>query len=395
MTDTSAIGSRVRDARKLRGLTQKELARLSGLSVSLVRKLEQGEYGGIRLETVHKLAIALRVQTSALAVGGDAPAPDRENAPQWEAVRRVLDGERRGEPADAPTLDGVRAGAAVVDGLYRDSRLAEMGVTLPALLRDADVLVAVSCGGELAQARGARSRVRLVAASLMIQAREFGTAWRTLAGAMDDAPGMLGQVAVASQMCFSLVRQGRLAEARDLALRWTDDTEPRLTRASRDELAAWAGLMVWASTAAARDNMPDVAAESIRLARMAAAGTNGDFIPEYTPWHLTGPTMVALAQAENAIVTGQPATTLAIGARLERRGVAGHYVRHRLDVACAHATLRQFPEAMQVLVQLRETVPEWLACQRYAADTLARIIRHRRMLSPEMREMADFLHLAA
>lgn len=26
-----------------------------------------------------------------------------------------------------------------------------------------------------------------------------------------------------------------------------------------------------------------------------------------------------------------------------------------LDVACAHATLRQFPEAMQVLAQLRES----------------------------------------
>ncbi len=122
MTDTSAIGSRVRDARKLRGLTQKELARLSGLSVSLVRKLEQGEYGGIRLETVHKLAIVLRVKTSALAVGGDAPAPVHESGAQWEQVRRVLDGEQGSEPADVPTLDGMQAGAAGVDALYRDSQ---------------------------------------------------------------------------------------------------------------------------------------------------------------------------------------------------------------------------------------------------------------------------------
>lgn len=91
--DSNAIGSRVRDNRKLRGLTQQELARLSGLSVSLVRKLEQGEYGGIRLETVHKLAIALKVHTSALAVG-----------------RRRLAGHagagRRGQP------DVLRAGAS-------------------------------------------------------------------------------------------------------------------------------------------------------------------------------------------------------------------------------------------------------------------------------------------
>lgn len=172
MPDTSAIGSRVRESRKLRGLTQQELARLSGVSVSLVRKLEQGEYGGIRLETVHRLAIALKVQTSALAVGGDAPAPVRESAPKWEPVRRVLDGERASEPPDAPTLGGVQAGAASVDVLYRDSRLAEMGVVLPGLLRDADALVSLASGDALSEARAARSRVRLVAASLMIQARE-------------------------------------------------------------------------------------------------------------------------------------------------------------------------------------------------------------------------------
>jgi transcriptional regulator with XRE-family HTH domain len=394
LTDTSAIGTRVRETRKRRGLTQKELAQLSGVSISLVRKLEQGDYGGVRLDTVHKLAVALRVQTSVLAVGGDAPVPDRESTTRWEPIRRALDGEHGGEPAAEPTLAGLQAGAAGVDALYRASRLTEMGVVLPELLRDADALVAASVNGTLIAARTARSRVRLVAASLMVQAREFETAGRTLAGAMDDAADMLGQVAVASQMCFALVRQGRLADARDLAVQWADDTEPKLTQATGEELTAWAGLLIWASTAAARDNMPDMAAETIRLARMAVAGTNGDFIPVHTPWHLVGPTMVALAQAENAMVTGRPDTTLAIGARLERRGVAGQYVRHRLDVAHAHASLRQFPEAMQVVVQLRETAPEWLACQRYAADILGKIIRRRRVLSPEMREMADFLHLA-
>ena len=59
MSDISAIGARVREVRKRRGLTQGELARVSGVSVSLVTKLEQGWYGGMRLETVHKVAVAL------------------------------------------------------------------------------------------------------------------------------------------------------------------------------------------------------------------------------------------------------------------------------------------------------------------------------------------------
>jgi hypothetical protein len=137
-----------------------------------------------------------------------------------------------------------------------------------------------------------------------------------------------------------------------------------------------------------------MADETIRLARMATAGTNGDFVPAHTPWHLVGPTMVALARAENAVVTGQPAVTLAIGAQLERRDVAAQYVRHRLDVASAHASLRQHAEGMAVLLQLRSTAPDWLACQRYAADILSDVIRSRRTLSPEMRDLADFMRLS-
>jgi len=51
VNESYVIGNKVREARKRRGLTQRELSRLSGVSVSLITKLEQGEYGGIRLET--------------------------------------------------------------------------------------------------------------------------------------------------------------------------------------------------------------------------------------------------------------------------------------------------------------------------------------------------------
>jgi hypothetical protein len=45
-----------------------------------------------------------------------------------------------------------------------------MEAELPALLRDADCLVAVSVDGAQAAARSVRGRVRVIAGSLMIQA---------------------------------------------------------------------------------------------------------------------------------------------------------------------------------------------------------------------------------
>jgi transcriptional regulator with XRE-family HTH domain len=38
--ETYTVGERVRDVRKRRGLSQRQLADLSGVSVSLIRKLE-------------------------------------------------------------------------------------------------------------------------------------------------------------------------------------------------------------------------------------------------------------------------------------------------------------------------------------------------------------------
>jgi transcriptional regulator with XRE-family HTH domain len=58
VNEGQAIGARLREVRKRRGLTQRELARLSEVSLSFIRKLEQGNYsGGVRLETIHRLAV--------------------------------------------------------------------------------------------------------------------------------------------------------------------------------------------------------------------------------------------------------------------------------------------------------------------------------------------------
>jgi len=74
MNQARTLGDRVREARRRRGLTQRDLARLSGLSLSLVRKLEQDERGDIRIETAHKLAASLGVRTTTLIGDRHLPA---------------------------------------------------------------------------------------------------------------------------------------------------------------------------------------------------------------------------------------------------------------------------------------------------------------------------------
>jgi transcriptional regulator with XRE-family HTH domain len=390
--DSAMIGARLREVRKRRGLTQRELARLSGVSLSLIRKLEQGDYeNGLRLETVRRMAVALSVPTSALAISGSPQPPDAESVMRWEPVRRALEGRPGSEPDEEPTLDGVRAAAGEALRLFRGGSLTDLAEFLPPLLADVDALVGSGTDGAQVAARAERSRVRVIAGSLLVHTWQFPAAERAFTLAMDDADGPLAQIAVTGQRCFALTRQGLLTECRETAVRHAQAAEPRLSSATREELAAWGGLLLWGAGASVRDNRPDDADAMIRLARAAAAVAGSDFVPPHAPWHRFGPSVVAVAEAENALIRDRPDRTLEIGRRL--RSQARGYARHRLDVAAAHVALRQYPEAVGVLQNLRSARPQWLPQQRYAGRILGQIIGRRRTLTAEMRDLADYLRL--
>jgi transcriptional regulator with XRE-family HTH domain len=390
----TTLGQRIQAVRKRCGLTQSELARAASVSPSLIRKLEQGEINDTRLETAHKIAAALGVPTSALVPGGDAPVPDPQSLIAWQPVRSALEGAPAAGLPEEPTLEGVKSTFRGMLPLLLASRLAELGAVLPALLRDADALVATSVNGTHTRARALRAQIRQVAGALMLHTWQFETASKAFDLAMSDADDPLLAMSVVEERCWGLIRQGRLAETRELAFRWADDHEPEIS-ADKNELAAWGRLLIRASTAAVRDNQPGQAQDALRLARMAAAAADQDFTLPYAPWHIFGPMTVLLATAENATIQDSPQMTLNIARRLTKTRLPVHKYApsHRLDVAQAHVTLRQYPEAVSVLQQLRHRRPQWLPRQRHASDILGKIIQRRRTLTPDMRDLASFISL--
>jgi transcriptional regulator with XRE-family HTH domain len=391
--DETSLGQRIQSVRKRRGLTQSELARTAGVSASLIRKLEQGEITDTRLETAHKIAAALGVATSVLVPGGDAPVPDPKSLVAWQPVRSALEGEPSPDLPDEPTLEGVSSTFRGMLPLLVASRLTELGAVLPGLLRDVDALVAGSVNGTQARARVLRAQIRQVAGALMLHTWQFGTAEKAFDLAMSDADDPLIAMSVVEERCWGLIRQGKVAQTRELAFRWADDHEPPFS-ANRDHLAAWGRLLIRAAAASVRDNEPDQAGDALRLARMAAAGMERDFTLPYAPWHVFGPLTVLVASAENASIQDNPQATLDIATRLTARLPVRKYApSHRLDVAQAHVTLRQYPEAVGVLQQLRHERPEWLPRQRHASDIMEKIIHRRRTLTPDMRDLAAFINL--
>src|SRR5436305_369667 len=120
------LGDRLRSIRKRRGLTQQELADRSGVSVQLVRLLEQGEQERTRTETAGKLATALRVETSALIVTPDSDDPEPNDVELWTDVRRALAGIYPADDStEPPTLEGVTETFAEAKPLFRGGEFAQ------------------------------------------------------------------------------------------------------------------------------------------------------------------------------------------------------------------------------------------------------------------------------
>ncbi|MFG1794102.1 helix-turn-helix domain-containing protein [Nocardia sp. NPDC049149] len=383
-------GERLKNARKRVGLKQHELATASGVSLSQITKIEQGDYTP-RLETLRALAIAMRMNTSDLQIGNDAEQADPDTSDLWAPVRRALLGQDVPDdvPEEPATSDGVRTAFDEMRPLIDQHRYREISAMLPALLRDADTL-------EGQQGRSVRARVLTTTGWMLTQNRQFEAAATTLNRAIDASVDRGSAVAAVNVLVWAHLRQGQLTEARDLAVKWADDIEPRFSRATAAQLALWGRLWLYVANAAVRDNSPGETADALSLAKAAGDRIGHEMLYDPNPNRTFGPVTVAQITGECHVIADDPARALAIAEaapKLVFAPSAAGRLRHRLDVAHAHAQLRQYPEAMGTLQELRDFAPEWLVQQRYARDILGKIIAKRRTLTAEMRELADQIRL--
>lgn len=383
MPHSTHIGARLREVRKRRGLSQRDLATASGVSLSLIRKLEQGELPSTRMETARNLAIALRVPTTTL-LKRDPHQPDATTTGQWTPVRTALDTP----PAaldEEPTTEGVAAALDATEPLFATVNLTDLAVLLPPLLRDADALT-----GTDRRTRAVQERTLQLAGWLLTQTHQYETAADALNRALDIAADRLTGAATINTRCWLLLRQGHFDESLDLATQWADDIEPRMSRATPAELSAWGWMLLRAAGASVRDNRPGDAAHALKLARSASVAVGHEDTAGVDRLRTFGPATVTQHMVEHANLTDQPDRVLALAAKMPPGTLtASNRGRHQLNVADAHARLHDYGSATTILQSVHEVQPQWLAQQRYARDIMTRVIGRRRTLTPQMRVLAD------
>lgn len=391
MQEGNTLGERLASVRKRRGLTQRELATASGLSVSLIKKLEQGERSDVRIETARKIAEALRVPTTMLiSRRGDGDEAYQDIAETWEPVRRALVGQVPLSDEQA-TPGGVREALTELAPALTSHHYTIVRNVLPALLRDADAL-----DDDEREGQRIRADILTTTGYLLTQTRQFAIAELTLLRAIDAAGDKLSAAAAADVLVWLYLRQGRLAEARETAVQWADDIEPRFSRATVHELILWGRFLLDITNAAVRDNRLGEAQDALQLAAAAAARIGREVQLHPHSQGVFGPVTVAYIRAESRVLIDQPDRCLAIAESLPRQPPYPELVsrlRHRLDVANALAQTRRYPEAIAAIREIQIRAPEWLMEQRYARDILGEIIQRRRTLTPDMRELADAVRL--
>lgn len=365
----SGIGDRIAELRLRRKLTQEQLAERAGLSVDVIRKLEQGRRKTARLSSINALASALDTEPSHLV--GQPTTFETHGTPDGglpsvlalrEAVSPVADllgGDA--DPEEPPGIDALRAALRSTESIRKEGRMGEIGLLLPQLIRDARAVVHASTGGDRAAANSVLAVAYQVAATTLTglgkEDAAFTAMERSLTAIREcDDPDL--ETMAASTLSWVFTKQGRLADAERVALARAERIEPGF-RSSPRELALWGILLLRAATAAVRQEKHGAVTDLLRLAKGAAESMGEDRLVYATPF---GPTNAGVARVNFLVEMEKSDEAIAAARTVPGLGSLPPTWRARFQVdrALAYNDLDKHRAAGRALLLAEADAPEWM-----------------------------------
>ncbi|UCM87027.1 helix-turn-helix domain-containing protein [Streptomyces marincola] len=396
----SGIGDRIARLRRRRDLTQERLAEQSGLSVDTVRKLEQGQRQTARLATLNALARALDVAPSVL-VGQPTTFEARQDgdSPSVLALRQAVSpvSDLLGEEPDPempPDVGALRASLRSTEQIRRAGRMGEIGVLLPHLIRDARDAVHASQGAERAAACSVLAEAYQVAATTLAALGKEDAAFTALERALhaarqSDDPHL--ETMGISTLSWVLTKQGRLADAERVALTRAERIEPS-SRSRPTDLALWGILLLRAATAAVRQGKKAAVEDLLSLAGAAATRMGRDRLVYATPF---GPTNLGVAQVNFLVEMEKSNEALRTARSVPDVDSlpATWNARYQVDLALAHADLKDDRAAVRALLRAEKASPEWMRYHATARRVATELRDRERRRSSPINALADRLRI--
>lgn len=365
------IGDRLRRLRRLAGLTQEELAERAGLSVDVLRRLEQKRKHSARLPSLHALARGLGVEVTALM--GDPPAVashEGGDPPQLVAVRRAIMPPLFAPPAEppagsVPALASLKEQLAHGWTLYHSAEFDRLMDGLPGMVAHARLLASAGTADQRGAGNAALGKALQLGGHLAIRLGKTDLALASLerahaaAGASSD-PLLVPMVS--NSVAWAYQRQNRLDDASALAVHAADGVERHRIRTA-EELRVWGGLIMSAATSAARSGDYTRADEMMTTAEKATArlahlppASDGRMVSVFSR------SSVRIERVRLAVQHGHPAQALELarGMRLSKDIPPSWRTWLLLDVARAHTDLGNAEGAVKTLESLRRIAPSWM-----------------------------------
>jgi transcriptional regulator with XRE-family HTH domain/tetratricopeptide (TPR) repeat protein len=399
------LGDRLARLRRLAGMTQEQVAERSGVSVDVIRKLEQRRKHSARLPTLHALARGLGTELTSLL--GDPPAVASNGAPEPPALvelrRAVMPSLVPGQPdlSDLGSLSLVVLRQEIADGwsLYHSADFGGLLTVLPGIIANARLFAAVGSPDQKAAGAAALGKALQLAGHLLIRLGKTDLALsgleRAAAAASDSGDPLLAPMIYGS-VAWAYQRQNRLDDAAGLAFSAADDLERgRLDTAAR--IRVWGGLLLSGATSAARmgnyDEARDVmlAAEqgAGRLALLPPPEDDGRMLSVFSR------SSVRIERVRLAVQHARPdeALRLAKGIRLSPDTPPSWRTWLLLDVARAYADVGDADIAVRTLETLRRVAPAWMR-QHTLAVAIVTDLWAGPSHPPGLRKLAEYLGVA-
>ncbi|WP_433871666.1 helix-turn-helix domain-containing protein [Saccharopolyspora sp. CA-218241] len=371
--------------------TQRELAERAGVSVDLVRKLEQGSRNTASVASLHRLARALDVSLADLI--GRGHLPEQEQSEGVTALRHAVAGvDDLIGPADGSPLTAHEAERAdvYVWGAYWSGNHDATVAMLPGVLADLRATVAAAHGADEEVARHALARVLWAAGSTLVHLKHLDAAFIATRRAVDlvargEDPHLAA--AVRGSLAWQLMVAGRYEESAELSLSSASAIEPD-GGATLPALSAYGSLVLQAGNAAARagkaSRARDLLAEAAEVSTRVPDGRN-DYSTAF------GPSQVTMQSADILINLGEHGEALRLAGGMPNAGAALPKIarcRHLTDKALAHVKVGQHGPALDLVASATSMAPNWAKHQSLPKSVVRELLHTSPKRSSRLRTLA-------
>ncbi|MEV0367485.1 helix-turn-helix domain-containing protein [Nocardia fusca] len=381
MQEQDAIGARIAQIRKQRGMTQTAFASKANISLSMVKKVERG-HASASTNMLGQIAEALGVETTRLTGPQDSPEQLHQLVP---TIRRALAStDIWDDDAEPLSLEQLRTQVVQLGKWRRDTKYDKIGANLPGLV---DRLLAA--GVEHGEPAYALLADAYRAGNTLAHKLGYPDLSLTAMDRMEWAADRSGDPLLVATSHYlraaALTRIGAGKHALRLLDRTMIEVEPMIHE-DPNAAAVWTALHMRAGVIAA--TLADSSASEEHLAEAATVAESvGDRVVYET---VVGPTNVKLHAIAALVDLVQPGKALKVADSVEiPQGMAAERETYfHLDVARAHLLNRRPDEAIEELYAARALAPQHFRASGTVKAAIQTAAQQQRYASSGLRSLA-------